>query len=404
MPREHELRCLFVVLLLAACGACETRAPEENVLREERGDTLIFHWLADPPVVQVDTVLTMWRSPDLEDPRSMVRLRDRLVIADRTRVHLLRVNGELIGTIGRSGEGPGEFRSVSAVGSIGDTILAFDVRLQRLSYHAPDGTFLFTSRLQPIPRFGNWRRGGAPLRFFDGGLLYVAEENVHLGEPPTQAALAWRAIGSDSARVIRTWDDVVWRELGGRLIAHVEAFPARALAAVGRDGRYAHGTGLEYCLDVETVGSEKVTRLCRDWERVPVTGQVRDPDIAGLAERYDLGRQTQEIFEALIREQEISDFRPSYDELMFDDSGRLWVRTITPEGRDVHPHLAFLVPELAPTHRYWDVFDAEGLLLWTVRLPSRFDPRVVDDDMVYGFYELPSGEIVIGKAELRQGG
>jgi hypothetical protein len=154
-------------------------------------------------------------------------------------------------------------------------------------------------------------------------------------------------------------------------------------------------------VDVETVGSEKVTRLCREWERVAVTRDVRDPDIEELAERYDIGHQDRAIFAALITEQEVSDFRPSYDDLMFDDSGRLWVRTITPEGQDVHPHLAFLVPELAPTHRHWDVFDADGRLLWTVRFPSRFDPRVVDDDIVYGFYELPSGEIVIGEAELQ---
>jgi hypothetical protein len=400
MLRERELRCLFVVLLFAACGACESRAPEGSVLREERGDTLVLDWLADPPVLRADTVQTLWRSPALENPSSMIRLHDRLVIADRTKVHVLRVTGELVLTVGRPGEGPGEFRSVSAVGTIDDTILAFDVRLQRLSYHTSNGTFLFTRRLQPIPTFGNWRRGGAPLRFFDGGFLYVAEENVHVTRP-TRAALVWRAVGSDSSRVIRTWDDVEWQELGGMVIAHKELFPPRALAAVGRDGRYAHGTGLEYCVDVETVGSEKVTRVCRDWQRVPVTRQVRDPDIAGLAERYDFSRQQRAIFEALIGEQEISDLRPSYDDLMFDDSGRLWVRTVTPEGRDVHPQLAFLVPDLAPAYRYWDVFDADGRLLWTVRLPSRFDPRVTDDEIVYGFCELSSGEIVIAKAELQ---
>lgn len=394
-----EVKCLSVLLLFYACGACESRAPEESLRREQRGDTFVLHWIAEPQVARVDTVLTLWRSPDVENPRSMIRLHDRLVIADRARVHVLRVTGELVQTTGRSGEGPGEFRSVRGVGSIADTIVAFDGRLQRLSYHAPDGTFLFTRRLQPIPTFVNWRRGGAALRFYQGGFLYVAEENVSV-TTPTRAALAWRAVAGDSSRVIRTWDDLEWRELGGMVIAHKELFPPRALVTVGREGRYAHGTGLEYCVDVETVGSKKVRRLCREWERVPVTRGVRDPDVHQLAERYDLEPQDREIFAALVRQQEVSDLRPSYDNLMFDDSGQLWVRTVTPEGRDVHPHLAFLVPELAPTQRYWDVFDADGRLLWTVSLPSRFDLRVVDADVVYGFYELPSGEIVIGKAEL----
>lgn len=49
-------------------------------------------------------------------------------------------DGELVGRLGGEGEGPGEFRYLSAAWPRGDTIEAFDSRLRRISRFLPDGT------------------------------------------------------------------------------------------------------------------------------------------------------------------------------------------------------------------------------------------------------------------------
>lgn len=396
------LLLLFGLLFVGACDSTGSDGPEWSVNRAVRGDTTILRHSAKPPTLKADTVLTLWRSPTLEDPRSMVRLGERLVIGDRTQLHIISVEGQFVRTVGRSGDGPGEFRSITSLGVRGDTIVSFDNRLRRLSYHKIDGTFLRTSRFEPAASYPSVRRGGAELRFFEDGLVYVGEEGVVNTVGPMQVALVWSATDGDSTRILQTWDDIEWKSLGRRgPLAHSELFPARALVAVGETGRYAYGDGLEYCVHIKQIELAEVTRLCRDWLRIPVTEKVRNPDLDGLERRFGISRQQREILERLVREQQVGDFRPSYDQLMFDDAGTLWVRTVGPEQQDVHPVVANWVPDLAPPFRAWDVYGARGQFLWTVRLPSAFEPRVVSDSLVFGFLKFSTGEVVIGKAELQ---
>ena len=60
---------------------------------------------------------------------------------DRT-IQVIGEAGEVIRTIGRSGEGPGEFISLSAIWLAGDTLVATDRQLMRVNSFATDGRFL----------------------------------------------------------------------------------------------------------------------------------------------------------------------------------------------------------------------------------------------------------------------
>ncbi|MEX2531055.1 MAG: hypothetical protein WD960_09815 [Gemmatimonadota bacterium] len=58
-------------------------------------------------------------------------------------------DGNLSETLGREGEGPGEFTRLSAAWARGDTVEALDVRQARVTRFLPDGE-------------RNWRSGGFP--------------------------------------------------------------------------------------------------------------------------------------------------------------------------------------------------------------------------------------------------
>jgi hypothetical protein len=66
------------------------------------------------------------------------------VMDDRAKtLYLLSADGRSIETVGRRGEGPGEFQSGSAVEALhGDTIVVFDFTLSRLSRFDPTGKFV----------------------------------------------------------------------------------------------------------------------------------------------------------------------------------------------------------------------------------------------------------------------
>ena len=61
-----------------------------------------------------------------------------------SRVRVYDSTGNLVTMVGRSGEGPGEFRSVGPVFWAADTLVVWDVELNRGTYLLTDGTLVRT--------------------------------------------------------------------------------------------------------------------------------------------------------------------------------------------------------------------------------------------------------------------
>jgi len=83
------------------------------------------------------------------------RLRDgRVVVVDgglRSRLTILTSDGEFLATIGRNGEGPGEFGWVTSVqAGANDSLFVFDAGQQRLTVFSPDGSALRTASYRPV--------------------------------------------------------------------------------------------------------------------------------------------------------------------------------------------------------------------------------------------------------------
>lgn len=60
-------------------------------------------------------------------------------------------DGRFLRTIGRPGEGPGEFSDISGTGMLGDTLWVTDTRSRRITWFGPDGELLSTTPGQGIP-------------------------------------------------------------------------------------------------------------------------------------------------------------------------------------------------------------------------------------------------------------
>lgn len=380
----------LTLLLLAACA--DDPAGEIQATTSRVSNTVVVTSSGAPDTIRVDSVGVLWRSSELRNPRGLLGFADRLAVADPTRVHFLSRSGEHLETVGREGEGPGEFGSIRLLGPLGgDTLAVHDARNARISFLSAEGALLGSDRATWVTPFVNPR--GSRLARVNGGVVSFWEENVHT-DRPTRTALVWRDLEEDSIAVLRRWDGPQWTEVGGRLIAHTELFPPLLLGAVAPDGRIAVGDGLSYCIEVGEPGAETVQRWCRDRPRVAVGEGIRNPALEGLD---DSRRQ---VIEAVIRDQEIGESLPSFEALRFDSDGRLWVRTLGPSRAEIHPYLLNDFPERGPTRHAWDVFDREGRLLVTVELPATFDPRVLKADRLFGFSELSTGEIVIATAEV----
>ncbi len=90
------------------------------------------------------------------------------------------VDGQAAGTVGRPGEGPGEFQRLGGIGFFGDTLWAWDNRSYRASYFSLGGEFL--GSVSPPVDFGSPE--GIPPRptqpFRDGTFLGTAPAHSYL--------------------------------------------------------------------------------------------------------------------------------------------------------------------------------------------------------------------------------
>jgi hypothetical protein len=382
---------LLFALIIAAC---DTTADDQTVRSEvtEAGDTVVVMNHGQPDPLHLDSVSVIWRSSDLENPRALLVVDDELFVADPTRLHILTRSGEYVRTVGRDGDGPGEFRSVSALGRLGtDSVAVLDTRNQRLSFIAPDGTYLGDTRVTPVVPYVNPVEGSEIVPINDG-VVSPWSENVHT-DRPTRTALVWRDLAADTAAVLAEWDGQQWKEFGSGIIAADRLFGPKVMVALATDGHYAIGDGLERCVTIESPEFGAPRRVCRDQARVPVSEGIRDPDLSPVK-----NEQRRVVLKNIIKEQEIADYLPSFDRLLFSSRGRLWVRTVAAELAEVHPYLRRFTPEREPAYRTWDVFDADGRLVGSVKTPSNFELQVVAPDRMFGFVELATGEIAIGAA------
>lgn len=126
MPRTASR--IVALALLAACGEGTADGPGA-----EEGAALP---VLEPTVVE--------RIGSIDDPEQALTRVGQVLIGPDERLYVAQpasdqirmygVGGELLGTIGRSGEGPGEFGSVGQMGFAGDTLYVADGGLGRVTF------------------------------------------------------------------------------------------------------------------------------------------------------------------------------------------------------------------------------------------------------------------------------
>lgn len=271
-------------------------------------------------------------------------------------------------TIGRSGEGPGEFGALNHIGFVGDSLLVFDSRWNRISVF--DGAFEFVRSfvLDPV-RGGQARFEGL---FPDGRILALAA-----------------VPGED-----RAWG--VW-DLEGRSLGLLQGIPGlppltlRSLApSAAHDlpplrpfrasrfgaqaaGRFVFIDSGDYRFDLHDAQGARRASERLELPPRPLSEERREAWKVGTLE----GMSTvTPAFRRSVEEAEFPETLPSLGNgnpltgptaVLDDDQGRIWVAE--------YP--------AAPPQR-WFVFAAEGGLAGHLTLPDGFELEAVRGDLLLG--------------------
>lgn len=332
--------------------------------------------ISEAPVIDIGTV-----EGDLQYQLyrvySAVRLSDgRVVIGDDGSSELRFFDGEgrYLLSVGREGEGPGEFRFLLRVWSgENDSIFVWDGLLNRLSVFSQSGAFVRSVRFSVESGRG---RPNVVGRFDDGSMLTVGSSGIL--SPDVPGIVLSGAVSLSRYHANGTFADAI-AELpggnrwvfaaGGRTTFPYVPFAAQPSWVVGRNRAYL-GAGRAFEIDVRD-GTGKLTRIVRvagQERRVTDAArtQFRESLLASVPNANERRRQ-----ERFLSEVPFPEMLPAYRSLLVDSEGFLWVEE-------------YRLPNAS--HTTWHIFNPTGEWLGSLHPPNGLRVLQVGRDYVLGWY------------------
>lgn len=343
-----------------ACGE-GTEVPDPQVA-DSAGVRIVVNGATDVPRVVLDPEpLLDLGTVDEEGPEQFYRvsgarlLDGELIVANggSSEVRVFGPDGEHVRSFGSAGEGPGEFGFAGRFWLLADDSLAFwDSRHRRVSIFDDEGV------LGRVVSFDGAALNPRVVTIATDGRVVLADDRYDFSE-------------GEGFRMMYT--DFVLHGTDGSLL---DTLPSQPLAEIGvLDGErgmagsplfgartVSRGDGSSYW--VGTGRAEEVRRFAVDGRlemivRWPPIDRTVDDQAAALELERRLTEAPERVH-AQIRQahaaQPVSDEFPTLGDLMPTTGGGVWVQEFRRPGRD---------GPLA-----WKIFDAEGVLVGTVRIPA----------------------------------
>jgi hypothetical protein len=382
--RPTRLPVPFLVLLsLSACGE-GVGASAGPVTRDSAGIQIVEN---AAPLWKEGQEWKLSAEPELDigeaegAPESLLgRVRTALRRSDGTlvvanggtqEIRFYEASGRYLRAVGREGEGPGEFRSLDWLALLpGDSLLAYDQRLRRLSVFSPEGAFVQSSALEGSPE------GGLPhpmAAFADGSLLVktsraLGSNQVRSGPIRSPVLFSrYSAVGEPLDSIAVLPGDEGYVKSDGPTILIMSLLLGRSTGSAVSGNRVYLGSSDAFQIGLYSPSGQLERLIRRRGAPRPVT----DEDVRRLREqRIDAGggADWQRQVDQILQEMPIPETRPAFAGFKADDDGNLWVRETTVPGE----------PAL------WTVFDTEGRMLGSVRWPDYFRPTHIGRDFVVG--------------------
>jgi hypothetical protein len=307
-----------------------------------------------------------------------------------TQIRRYDSSGRFVGLVGRSGAGPGEYRSIVGMAVQGDSVLlVYDPNNARITVFDISGTFRRIISLRRGPFFGPkaFAVDGEGMVYFRASLVGAAQEGA--STPSQYLKMGLDGNIRDSLRlppegatgapfVLLTADGARW------------SFPNRNVFTLLPSGDLLTANTGAYRFDVRTArfGSQTVER---PFVPIPVTGAERDEWEAFA--RYFATRPGGSGSVT-----EIPRFKPAMRDIIADPSGRIWVNIYTKaEKRSIPPRPAG-DPRPLLTWReanVYDLFDLRGRYLGQVTLPPQSQLMAVSGDRIWVKTEAEGGEFIL---------
>jgi hypothetical protein len=327
-------------------------------------------WTVDPePLIDLAESGT-------EATHAFYRIRDAarlsngsIVVADggSNEIRYFSAEGRFRFSVGRGGQGPGEFEFLLSLELLeADSLAAFD-RAGRATIIGADGEVTRTVRLPPNTAELHRLHEATFLTLLSYPSVYAYEGGSGMIRQPVPVMRISRTgQPMDTVALAAGFEEFMWVTEDG---------PSGARPLMGRNSHLAVHDGRIYLGSAELL-QFRVLSSSGEVEEI-----IRAPnfDLSVSSEEIDaerrayLGDNPPQFYQELVAALPTPDARPAYSDLVVDSEGYVWLGAF--EGRVGLRH---------PLPRAWEVFGPGGEWMGRVRFPARFTVFDIGADYVLG--------------------
>jgi len=360
-----------LMMLSLIFGGCDQAGPDVSVatLADSSGVEIIASPDANVASLQIDKL------PDLTlggldatgpeafgDVAGVVVARDGSIwVSDEQSlsVEVFEADGTHRMSVGRGGDGPGEFRRVVLVGAAGDSVAVHDGPSYQLNWFGLDGEWLGSERveasLRAVTTAGDPVGATSPLFTVPPGSVMRDSATFELW---SSSAEAWVEIARVPTQPFLVSE-------GGSLTP----IPFRATAAVDANEYMLVVAGPVFEVRQLDRGGilQRILRVSRPPR--PVDANARAERRAFVEAEYDADRRDRYL--AALEHEHVPDLQAAYHDVVAGSDGSSWAHRYDVSFPDAQP---------------WDVFGADGSYEGAVQLPDGFELAAVTAEHVYGVH------------------
>jgi hypothetical protein len=360
---------LLPILALAwsACSGAKAGESLANIRTETlpNGVTRVMSegptaWAAGQPASLVEEVRFQGEDgtpSELGEPRDLaVDALGRIYVVDGkpAAIKVFAPDGQYIRTIGREGEGPGEFR-IAFIAIRDEHLVVQDPRVSRLSVFDTSGKFLRSWKTTCC----YWSK----IQLDDADLVYVPSmSNGKPNDPPRGTPyVRWTldGVAKDTVWIPYQKPEKLWNLTvteGGKMkmsMSTTVPFMPGMTSALHPQGGVVYGWTSRYEIVRSNTGADSALVFGRDWSPDPITDDRRNGEYESRIKSAGKGIDQATVRNAFKLE-DIPSTLPAYETLQVDPTGRVWARR-------------YAVSDTTRTN--YDLFDAKGAYLGPVSTP-----------------------------------
>lgn len=284
-------------------------------------------------------------------------------------------------SVGRSGEGPGEFRSLGWLhAGVGDTLRTWDWSLVRMEVFAPDGRHQRTSVLGSPKE----RVSVGPVGLLDDGSIMMATQydvdfaSMDGAVRDTSMILRYDAAGrlTDTLGTFpgsESW--IVKSQVGTTMGVSVSNRPfGKDLTIVARGSMVIVGTSDAPELTVLHANGSTLQTVRWELPTEPVTAEDIAAYKAMSAEGWPVGMEARrDRVLARLENAPYPETKPAYSKFLVSSDGSFWVQRYSMRADGAGAT--------------FDVFDSTGARIGECRMPARFTPRQIMPEYALGTWK-----------------